>query len=101
MTVDLTDALAWDVRDLLGTSAVGLYEFSWILRGMDSTMGLDAMREQASAALRQLLAEGQGHLVLLTWPSEDVVDAGAPVDVGPRSWEDPSLSEPYIAITRN
>lgn len=101
MTADLSEALVQDVRDLLETSAVGLYEFIWILRGMDAGAGLDAMREQASAALRRLLAEGEGRLVLLQWPSEDVVGAYEAVNVGPESWEDPTLTEPYVAITRN
>jgi len=101
MTKDLVDALVQDIRDLLDTSGVGLYEFIWILRGMDSTLGMEAMHDQASLALRRLLAERQGRLVLLMWPSQDVVGPYEPDNVGANSWADPSLEEPYVAITRN
>jgi hypothetical protein len=93
-----TDELVQEVRDLLDVNAVGLYEFIWILRGMDSIETSDAMREQATDALRCLLAEGQTRLVLLRWPSPDILGTYDPFDVGPDTWAD-IAEEPYVAIT--
>ncbi|KHL02419.1 hypothetical protein LK10_12500 [Sinomonas humi] len=101
MATNLVDALVDDIRDLLRTSAVGLYEFIWLLQARDASLSLEAKREQASLALERLLADGQGRLALLMWPSEDVVETYPTTCVGPHSWEDPVLAEPYIAITRN
>lgn len=101
MATALVEALVDDIRDLLRTSSVGLYEFIWLLRAKDDSLSLEAKREQASLALERLLADGQGRLVLLMWPTEDVLETYLPSDVGPDSWEDPRLTEPYVAITRN
>ena len=101
MTTDRTDALVGEVRELLGTSSVGLYEFVWILRGMDANQSDDALRDQALAALRRLLVAGEGRLVLLKWPSEDVVGSYERERVRTTDWDDPRHGEPYVAITRN
>ncbi len=74
MATNLVHALVDDIRDLLRTSAVGLYEFIWPLQARDASLSLEAKREQASLALECLLADGQGRLVLLMLPFEDAVE---------------------------
>ena len=101
MTADYVEALVQEVRDLLGTSSVGLYEFVWVLRGFDPDATPDIMRDQAATALRRLLATGEGRLVLLKWPSEDVVSPYEWERVRRTDWDDPNEREPYVAITRN
>jgi hypothetical protein len=58
MTADYVAELVQDARAELTVSVVGLYEFIWALRGFGPTQSLDVMREQASAALKRLLADG-------------------------------------------
>jgi hypothetical protein len=70
MTADYVAELVQDARaeltvarlsaplPIVTVSAVGLYEFIWALRGFGPTQSLDVMREQASAALKRLLADG-------------------------------------------
>jgi len=101
MTADYVEALVQEVRDLLGTSSVGLYEFVWVLRGLCPDESLDIMRDQAATALRRLLATGEGRLVLLKWPSEDVVGPYEWERVQLTDWGDPNDRETYVAITRN
>lgn len=64
----MTDASGWlaqEVEDLLETSSVGLYEFIWILRGEYPEVREDELRSWAAVALRRLLEENRGRLVLL------------------------------------
>ena len=99
MNNDPVDALVQDVHDLLDTSSVGLYEFLWILRGMDIESTDDTLSDLAVKALRRLLVDSQHRLVQLKWPSEDLVGTVAPdYEVRPTDWDDPRDQEPYIAI---
>jgi len=100
----MTDASSWlvqEVSDLLETSSVGLYEFIWILRSAYPDAGEEELRSWAADALQQLLKEHRGRLVLLLWPSEDVVDSGPTGEPSKVDWNDPVAEQPYIAITHN
>jgi hypothetical protein len=79
----------------------GFNEFIWILRGMDPDQSDDVLRTQAVGALQGLLAVGEGRLVLLEWPSDDVVDTYEWERLQPTDWDDPSDGKPYVAITRS
>jgi hypothetical protein len=100
----MTDASNWlvqEVSDLLETSSVGLYEFVWILRGKYPDVVEDELRSWAANALRRLLEEQQGRLVLLQWPSEDLVGPASAQGLSDSDWNDPAKGNTYVAITRN
>lgn len=102
MSEELVLWLKGEVRDLLGVSAVGLYEFVWLLRGRQASISEDAAVPVAEKALKELLAEGEGRLVLLIWPSQD--SAGSNIEaeaVCVADWEDPLQGKPYVAIAQN
>lgn len=101
MSGDVSDRLIQEVNDLLETSSVGLYEFIWIVRGMCPEARDDELRAWAAEALRRLLESNQGRLVLLKWPSEDVVDNGPSRELAPDDWNDPVAGESYMAVIRN
>jgi hypothetical protein len=103
MSASETNRLADEVRDLLDTSSVGLYEFIWILRGLYPDARDEQLKSWASDALAQLLASENGSLVRLCWPSEDVIGAGPAGSPAPDSddWDDPQDGQPYVAITRD
>jgi len=103
MTTSVTDHLVQEVRDLLEVSSVGLYEFTWILRSLFPDSADEELRSWASDALAQLMTSHDGHLVLLEWPSEDVIGAGPETPPGPSSdvWGEPQDGRSYIAIIRN
>lgn len=103
MTAGAPNRLTGEVRDLLETSSVGLYEFIWILRGLYPNERDEQLRSWATDALVQLLTTQAGRLVLLRWPSEDVIGGGPVVPPGPGSdeWDDPKDGQSYVAITRN
>jgi hypothetical protein len=93
--------LETEVLDLLDASSVGLYEFIWILRGHEPPVSGEAARAVAEQALDELLADGEGRLVLLVWPSEDAVDTTERGALTADDWVDPSAGKPYVAIVRN
>jgi hypothetical protein len=101
MMMDASSWLVREVSDLLETSSVGLYEFIWILRGKYPDVSEEELRSWAADALRGLLAEHRGRLVLLQWPSEDVVGSGSAQGLSNADWNDPVKGKPYVAITRN
>ncbi len=103
MTASAPNQLVEEVRDLLETSSVGLYEFIWILRGLYPEAKDEELRSWATDALAQLMASHAGHLVRLDWPSEDVIGVGpgTPPAPGSDEWDDPQEGQSYIAITRN
>jgi hypothetical protein len=102
MTADVSGWLVQEVSDLLDTSSVGLYEFIWLLRGAHPNASQEELRSWAAVALRQLLKDNRGQLVLLEWPSEDAIE-GVPLAVNPADddWDQPQPDRPYMAITRN
>jgi hypothetical protein len=55
------------------------------------------MHTQATAALHRLLDEGRYRLVLLRWPSQDIVGAYDIADVKEATWAD-NTEDPYVAI---
>lgn len=96
--------VAWlvrEVRDLLDASSVGLYEFIWLLRSMQPSVVTQDFDDIAEQALRQLLSDGTGRLVLLTWPSPDSEGEADPEALSASDWEDPRQGEPYVALARN
>jgi hypothetical protein len=103
MTTSAPNRLVDEVCDLLETSSVGLYEFTWILRGLFPDARDEELRSWAADALVQLLSRHAGRLVLLDWPSEDVIGTGPAVPPAPESdeWDSPQDGRSYIAITRN
>lgn len=103
MTPTAPDSLVEEVRDLLDVSSVGLYEFIWILRGLFPDARDEELRSWAADALAQLLSSHAGRLVLLAWPSEDVIGAGPVTPPKPESneWGDPQEGRSYVAITRS
>lgn len=91
-----------EVGDLLDVSAVGLYEFVWLLRGRKPPVSGDDARPIAERALREILADGEGHLVLLIWPSQDSVGSNVDAEaLRVDDWDDPCQGRPYVAIARN
>jgi hypothetical protein len=101
MKAAAADRLVQEVTDLLSTSSVGLYEFIWLLRSAYPNARDDELRSSAADALRRLLEEHQGRLVLLQWPSEDVLDAAPGRELSTDDWNDPVVGVPFVAITRN
>jgi hypothetical protein len=96
---DPVDALIQEVDDYLDISAVGLYEFMWILNGDKVEGSRDQHRDYAFRALRSLLDKDRGRLVLLVWPGKDPV-AELNREVEPDDFNDPG-DDPYVAITRD
>jgi|SRR5215510_16179678 len=92
--------LVQEVDDYLDMSSVGLYEFMWILNGDKVEGSKDQHREYALTALRSLLEDNRGRLVLLLWPSDEVV-AELERDIEPEDFNDPRADTPYVAITRD
>jgi hypothetical protein len=102
MTSSAPNRLVDEVRDLLEASSVGLYEFIWILRGLYPDARAEELRSWAADALARLLASDAGRLVLLSWPSEDVIGVGParPPAPGSDEWEVPQDGKSYVAISR-
>jgi hypothetical protein len=98
MTEETVTWLVGEVRDLLDVSGVGLYEFIWLLRGRQPDLATTDGRTIAEEALRQLLSNGAGKLVLLVWPSQDVHGDADTETLAPSDWDDPRQGEPYVAI---
>ena len=102
MNEEIVSWLKSEVRDLLDVSTVGLYEFVWLLRGRQPCVSGDAARPIAERALDELLAEGQGRLVLLIWPSQDSEGSNIePEALRVDDWDDPCQGKPYVALARN
>jgi hypothetical protein len=101
MTEDSVGWLVREVRDLLDASSVGLYEFIWLLRSEQPSLAVDERQKIAGEALRRLLSDGAGRLVLLTWPSHDSEGDADPSTFDVVNWDDPSQGEPYVALARN
>jgi|RhiMetdeSRZDD1v2_1073273.scaffolds.fasta_scaffold39774_2 hypothetical protein len=97
--IDPVEALAQEVDDYLDISSVGLYEFMWMLNGDMVPGSKDEHREYALRALRSLLEQDRGRLVLLAWPSDNIV-AELDREVQPEDFNDPG-DDPYVAITRD
>src|SRR5262245_66587452 len=91
--------LVQEVDDYLDVSAVGLYEFLWILNGEKIEGSKDEHLRYAEAALKTLLRNGRGRLVLLVWPGKDPVGE-LDRDVEPDDFNDPG-DDHYVAITRD
>lgn len=100
MSEDTAGWLAGEVSDLLDASSVGLYEFIWLLRGAYPDATDAQLRGWAGEALRQLLDDGQGQLVLRRWPSEEAIATTPPLRTGDEDWSEPVQDRPYLAITR-
>jgi len=96
---DPVDALVQEVDDYLDISAVGLYEFMWMLNGDTVPGSKDQHREYALRALRSLLEQDRGRLVLLVWPGKDPVGT-LDREIKPEDFNDPT-DEPYVAIARD
>ncbi len=92
------DWLAQEVRDLLGTSSVGLYEFIWLLRGRQPQVRSADTHRIAKEALQELLSDGDGRLVRLTWPSQISLGDVDPDSLRQSDWDDPRQGEPYVAM---
>ncbi len=101
MNEDVPGWLVQEVSDLLDASSVGLYEFIWLLRGAYPDVPEAQLRSWAEEALRRLLDDSQGQLVLQKWPSEDAIGAAPPRQDAPNDWSEPAADRPYVAITRN
>jgi hypothetical protein len=98
------DAPGWlvqEVSDLLDASSVGLYEFIWLLRGAYPDATDTQLRSWAEEALRRLLDDSHGQLVLQKWPSEDAIGAAPRHQNTANDWSEPTADRPYVAITRN
>lgn len=93
------DWLVREVSDLLESSTVGLYEFVGIVRGAFPDMSDDEARRWSADAVKQLLEQGRGRLVLLRWPSDDIVGTIARFDES--AWEEPTATQPYAAIAQS
>ncbi len=96
------DRIAWlemEIKDLLGVSNVGLYEFVWLLRGRYPQIPFDSARPIAEEALRSLLSAGAARLVLLTWPGQEAGAGVGPQTLQSSDWDDPRRGEPYVGLT--
>ncbi len=100
MTDERVTGLLAEVRDLLDASSVGLYEFIWLLRCQQPELTVEDGRRIAELAVQQLLAEGAGRLILLTWPSQDANGDADPEALHESDWDDPRANEPYVALAR-
>ncbi len=98
---DVPGWLVQEVSDLLDVSSVGLYEFIWLLRGAYPDVPDAQLRSWAEKALGRLLDEGNGHLVLQKWPSEEAIGAATRHQSTPDDWSDPAEDRPYVALTRD
>ncbi len=101
MNEDVPGWLVQEVSDLLDVSSVGLYEFIWLLRGAYPDVPDAQLRFWAEKALGRMLDEGNGHLVLLKWPSEEAIGAATPHLSTPDDWSDPAEDRSYVALTRD
>lgn len=100
----MREAVLWliqEVRDLLDASNVGLYEFIWLLRGHYPDLPMEDYRQVAREALRQLILDDAGTLVLLTWPDQESKGYADLQSQPDEYWEDPKQDVPYVAFTRN
>jgi hypothetical protein len=97
MMTDASSSLVQEVSDLLETSSVGLYEFIWILRGKYPDANEEELRSWAADSLRRLLEAHRGRLVLLQWPSEDVVGSGSAQGLSTLIGNDPVKGKPYFS----
>lgn len=101
--MSLSDPSTWlvqEVTDLVEASSVGLYEFVWMLRGRYPDAEEEQLRSWAATALQRLLQERGGRLVLLKWPSDEVVGQAARPDLSALDWSAPSDGESYLALLR-
>lgn len=101
VTADAPGWLVQEVSDLLDASSVGLYEFIWLLRGTYPGASPDELRAWAAEALRRLLAEDQGQLVLQEWPSDSVLPGAPAYSNSAADWADPAADRPYLALSRS
>jgi hypothetical protein len=91
-------ALVDEIRALLTTASVGLYEFVWLLRSSLPNATDEERLDYARAALRDLLDDADTRLVLLEWPGERPVGETSVDRLPPEAWEDPVSGRPYVAL---
>lgn len=90
--------LAQDVRDVLGVGSYGLYELMWTLNGEHPGLSEKDKIEDATAAVRQLVGEGDVEVVTLRWPSEEI-EAVVPIShLSASSFAAPSAGLTYMAM---
>jgi hypothetical protein len=97
----LDEILLREVRDILSSSSVGLYEFIWILRTIAPDLRDEERIRMAERVLNRLVGDSSYHLVLLRWPSEQTIEVCGMSDVSSESWGDPTLDSPYIALVQS
>ena len=99
MTDDPVRLLVQEVDDYLEVSAVGLYEFIWILRGNKVEGSFDQLVHYAEQALRVLLENEQNRLVQLAWPDQEPI-AELQRESQPHDFDEPTEDAPYVAMAR-
>ncbi|NNC14071.1 hypothetical protein HII28_19610 [Planctomonas sp. JC2975] len=96
------DPVLWlvgEIRDLLDSGTVGLYEFIWVFRGAELDAADSQLRSYAMAALSLLESEEALQRVRLTWPQESSEQTSGEA-LSPHSWDEPGGDGTYLAVTR-
>lgn len=98
VNADRVAALVEDVRELIPVGTYGLYELVWTLNGQYPELDRTAKIEDAMAAVEQLVREDDLRIVMLNWPSSEIVREIRLSDVGPSDFENPPEGAPYAAL---
>ncbi|ASF09525.1 hypothetical protein NBRGN_110_01840 [Nocardia brasiliensis NBRC 14402] len=62
-----------EAHDHLATDFLGVYQLLWLLRGSDFELGDHEAITLARQTAVELISSGQAHLVLLRWPTDEVL----------------------------
>ncbi|WP_162907969.1 hypothetical protein [Allorhizocola rhizosphaerae] len=88
------------MSDLLDVSAVGLYEFMWLLNKPELQLGAEERESCARMALERLLADPRVRLVKLRWPQPDILEELTLNELPEPRWAEPAEDGTYFALHR-
>ena len=98
MKDDRVEWLVQEVSDLLDAGHVGLYEFIWLLRGVQPDASSEELRHTAAAALDRLRQRRQVKLVRSRWPSKHDESSLQDGVLAASDWTDPDKDGGYLSV---
>ncbi len=87
--VDRVAARVEDVRELIPVGTYGLYELIWTLNSQYPELDWQAKVEDSMSAVEQFVREDGVRIVMLNWPSGEIVREALLSDISPSDFENP------------
>lgn len=88
--------------DLLAVECVGIYELLWLVKGSEFHLDDETAKFSVRNIVGRLLSEGKASLILLRWPTNEVVDAAPEgIDLEGDTIFEPDRSGAYLALGAN